>query len=125
MSITAYFIFTISIYHISDDFSKPVIAAMIFAPVMLHNIGHTMTVPLILRYALEDYSKVTGTAGSIFGFLYYTWVAFITYNISYLHGESIMPFAIFCLCLTTCCFVAFRILERTNVVVNNKFGGEA
>ena len=26
---------------------------------------------MTLRYALEDYAKVTGTAGSIFGAIYY------------------------------------------------------
>ncbi len=41
--------------------------AMIFAPMMIHAVGHNLLIPMILRYALEDYDKVTGTAGSIFG----------------------------------------------------------
>ncbi len=38
---------------------------MIFAPMMLHMVGHNLLIPMTLRYALEDYAKVTGTAGCV------------------------------------------------------------
>lgn len=35
--------------------------AMIFAPMMIHMVGHNLLIPMTLRYALEDDAKVTGT----------------------------------------------------------------
>ncbi|AFC75103.1 hypothetical protein RPATATE_0633 [Rickettsia parkeri str. Tate's Hell] len=36
--------------------------AMIFAPMMIHMVGHNLLIPMTLSYALKDYAKVTGTA---------------------------------------------------------------
>lgn len=65
----------------------------IFLPMMLQLIGHNMIVPMVLRHALENYYKVTGTAGSIFGSLYYFLTAFVIFIISYLHSENIYNYS--------------------------------
>jgi DHA1 family bicyclomycin/chloramphenicol resistance-like MFS transporter len=121
LSLAACSIFIANIYWMQNDISKKVAILLIFGPVMAHNVGHTIAVPLILRFALEDYSKVTGTAGSIFGSLYYIWVALINFTVSYLHGVSIMPFAILFFTLSLSCFIAFIVIQRANSIVNNRF----
>lgn len=122
LSIFAYSFFTINILCMPADISHSMAALMIFCPIMLHNIGHTFSIPLILRYALEDYNKVTGTAGSIFGCLYYGWVAVINYTVSYIHGESITPFALLFLTLTFTCFASFIATQRTSSNIGSRFG---
>lgn len=122
ISIVAYTIFTINILWMPANINSATAALMIFGPVMLHNIGHTLSIPLILRYALEDYNKVTGTAGSIFGCLYYGFVAVINYTVSYIHGESITPFALLFISLTVLCFAAFAVTQRTNSIAGDRFG---
>ncbi|KJW03128.1 putative membrane protein [Rickettsia endosymbiont of Ixodes pacificus] len=74
--------------------------AMIFAPMMIHMVGHNLLIPMTLRYALEDYAKVTGTAGSIFGAIYYVVIAAVTYLVSKIHGETISNFALLCFILS-------------------------
>lgn len=68
--------------------------AMIFAPMMIHMVGHNLLIPMTLRYALEGYAKVTGTVGSIFGAIYYVVIAAVTYLVSKIHG-TISNFASF------------------------------
>lgn len=90
---------------------KTLLIALIFCPIMIHIIGHNFTIPLILRHALEDYAKVTGTAGSIFGSLYYFFVAVINYTVSYLHGTSIIPFAVLFFLLSALSLCSFIIIQ--------------
>lgn len=66
---------------------------VIFVPMLIHLIGHSLVVPMLLRHALEDYHKVTGTAGSIFGSLYYIITAIIILLISSFHSDDIQNFA--------------------------------
>jgi len=80
---------------------------MIFAPMMIHMVGHNLLIPMTLRYALEDYAKVTGTAGSIFGAIYYVLIAIITYIVSQIHAETISNFALLCLILSISSALAF------------------
>lgn len=65
----------------------------VFIPMLIHLVGHSLVVPMLLRHALEDYHKVTGTAGSIFGSLYYFVTAGIILLISSFHSRDIQNFA--------------------------------
>lgn len=94
------------------DSSKNLALGIIFIPMMIQIIGHTFTIPLILRFALEDYEHVKGTAGSIFGGLYYSIVALINFTLSRLHGESFMPFTSLFLMISIVCFMAFLLIEK-------------
>ncbi|MFY9590080.1 Bcr/CflA family efflux MFS transporter [Rickettsia endosymbiont of Halotydeus destructor] len=111
MLITAAFL--LSNNQINNNFA----IAIIFIPIMLHMIGHNLLIPMTLRYALEDYAKVTGTAGSIFGSLYYILVALITFIVSKLHSETINNFALLFLCLSIGCTLSFYLIR---VLDNNK-----
>lgn len=81
--------------------------AMIFAPMMIHMVGHNLLIPMMLRYALEDYAKVTGTAGSIFGAIYYVVIAAVTYLVSKIHGAMISNFALLCFVLSISSAISF------------------
>ncbi|MES2214434.1 MAG: multidrug effflux MFS transporter [Pseudomonadota bacterium] len=102
-----------------EDCKGLTIVLIIFVPMMVHVIGHNLTIPFILRYALEDYSKVTGTAGSIFGCLYYSFVAIINYTISCIHGTSAIPFAALFLTLSGASFLAFMLIQKYSKRTSN------
>ena len=74
---------------ITDSNDVTMVAISIFVPMTIHLIGHSLVVPMLLRHALEDYFKVTGSAGSIFGALYYLITAAVTYGIAILHSNTI------------------------------------
>ncbi|RTK92285.1 MAG: Bcr/CflA family efflux MFS transporter [Rickettsiales bacterium] len=65
----------------------------IFIPMAIHMVGHSMITPMILRHSLEDYNKVAGSAGSIFGFLYYIIVAMVSFLVSLFHSDNIDNYA--------------------------------
>lgn len=96
------------------DHNSPKILALslIFIPMMIQVMGHTFAIPLILRFALEDYENVRGTAGSIFGGIYYSIVALINFVLSRLHGELFMPFTSLFLMMSIICFMAFLLIEK-------------
>lgn len=96
------------------DHNSPKILALswIFIPMMIQVMGHTFALPLILRFALEDYENVRGTAGSIFGGIYYSIVALINFAVSKLHGELFMPFTSLFLMISIICFMAFLLIEK-------------
>ena len=92
--------------------NKYLITIAIFAPMMMHIVGHSFLVPLSLRYALEDYAKVTGTAGSVFGFLYYILVAFISYAVSKLHNNQIINFTALFFVLSLLSTISFYLIMK-------------
>jgi len=91
----------------NKEIARNIAVIMIFAPMMIHMVGHNLLIPMTLRYALEDYAKVTGTAGSIFGSIYYVLIAVITYLVSKIHSDTISNFALLFLALSTSCAVSF------------------
>ena len=105
---------------LGPDSSRHSAILLIFVPMMLQIVGHTFAIPLILRFALEDYDEVRGTAGSIFGAIYYIIVALINYTVSRLHGASILPFASLFLMLSFICFMTFKVIDyNKNKETNN------
>lgn len=83
----------IGAFLINEESSVLFVSLMIFVPMMIHLVGHSLIIPMLLRHALEDYVKVTGSAGSIFGSLYYLMTAFWTFLISSFHSNTINNFA--------------------------------
>lgn len=92
---------------VPDPSWNVVAIAVIFVPMSIHLIGHSFVVPMLLRHALEDYSKVTGTAGSIFGSLYYFITSCVSMIISSFHSDRITNFANLFLILMGICLVLF------------------
>ncbi|WPY01114.1 Bcr/CflA family efflux MFS transporter [Candidatus Trichorickettsia mobilis] len=112
LSIVGCGLLIISSYLILDKTTKYFVILIIFMPMVLHMIGHGLLMPMTLRYALEDYAKVTGTAGSIFGSLYYLLVAIISFTVSKLHSEDINKFSILLFSLSACCSLSFYLIQR-------------
>lgn len=105
LSIIGYSILNISIFFI--NYTNKMLAVMIiFLPMVLHMLGHGIIIPISLRHALEKYSKFTGSAGSIFGFLYYFIVVIITFMVSQLKSDNILSFTLL-----------FMIISLTNTLV--------
>ena len=92
---------------ISSDSSIFFVSIMIFVPMAIHLMGHALIVPMLLRNALEDYSKVTGTAGSIFGFLYYIITAVVSFMVSIFHSDKINNYAYLFAIMLIICLVLF------------------
>jgi hypothetical protein len=92
-SIAGCLMLLIGAFLIDEKSSIMFVSLMIFTPMMIHLVGHSFLIPMLLRHALEDYVKVTGTAGSIFGSLYYLMTAFWTFLISSFHSDTINNFA--------------------------------
>lgn len=115
--ISAYLISASLITHqVNDNY---LVITIIFVPIILHMVAHNLLMPIALRYALENYSKVTGTAGSVFGSLYYILVALIIFIVSKLHSDSISNFALLFLGLSVGSAVSFsliRILGNKKVI---------
>jgi Bcr/CflA subfamily drug resistance transporter len=92
-SVTGCLMLLIGAFLIDEKSSIMFVSLMIFTPMMIHLVGHSFLIPMLLRHALEDYFKVTGTAGSIFGSLYYLMTTFWTFLISSFHSDTINNFA--------------------------------
>ena len=78
-------------HYISDDFTKK----FLIVPMLTQAMSFSIVMPLILRYSLEDYTKINGTAGSIFGAFYYMIVATINFITTRIHSETIIKFSLF------------------------------
>lgn len=89
---------------------------LIFIPTAIHLSGHAMLIPMLLRHALEDYTKVTGSAGSIFGTIYYFITAAVSFIISTFHSHKINNFAyLFSLLLLISISVFYKSLNVKNI----------
>jgi MFS transporter, DHA1 family, multidrug resistance protein len=99
-------------YFVSSDSDLIVEIFAVFAPMALHLVGHSLVVPMLLRNALENYTKVTGAAGSIFGALYYTMTAIVILLISLFHSDMINNYAYLHVILLLCCLVLFYLSSK-------------
>lgn len=97
---------------INDDSTTNMVAILIFVPMTIHLMGHSLLVPMLLRHALEDYYKVTGSAGAIFGSLYYLITAMVSFMISSLHSNTIDNFSILFITLLSMCLVLFHLTTK-------------
>lgn len=79
-----------------EDLAKKII----ILPMLTQAMSFSIVMPVILRFSLENYSKVNGTAGSIFGFYYYIIVATINFITTQIHDETVTKFSIFCVIIS-------------------------
>lgn len=105
-------ILVISSFLFMEHYHQKLLVPIIFIPMIMQMIGHSLLIPMILRYALEDYSRVSGTAGSIFGSLYYSIVAIISFIISTLHGETITNFTLLFFFLSMISSISFYLIQK-------------
>ena len=97
---------------INDESTTDTISLLIFVPMTIHLMGHSLFVPMLLRHALEDYYKVTGSAGAIFGSLYYLITALVSFMISSLHSNDINNFAALFTILLSICLILFYLTTQ-------------
>jgi len=97
---------------INDESTTDTISLLIFVPMTIHLMGHSLFVPMLLRHALEDYYKVTGSAGAIFGSLYYLITALVSFMISSLHSNDINNFAVLFTILLCICLILFYLTTQ-------------
>ncbi|PCJ27342.1 MAG: Bcr/CflA family multidrug efflux MFS transporter [Rickettsiales bacterium] len=100
---------------ISETSSITFTAMMIFMPMSIHLMGHALIVPMMLKNALKDYYKVVGTAGAIFGALYYLVTALVSLMISLLHSNTINNYAyIYATLMVMCIGLLFMTFKWQN-----------
>lgn len=98
-----------------QDITSQVVS--VFGPMVIQLVGHCLVVPVMLRHALEDYSKVNGTAGSIFGFTYYIITGSISFLISSFHSDYINNFAILSAVLVLMSIWAFFSIKENRAML--------
>jgi DHA1 family bicyclomycin/chloramphenicol resistance-like MFS transporter len=107
---------------INEDSNVTFVSIMIFLPMSIHLMGHALIVPMLLRNALEDYQKVKGAAGSIFGFLYYVITAIISFMISTFYSNTINNYAyLFAMLLSSCIIIFYMTLKWQKSKVNSVY----
>lgn len=99
-------------YLVRPDSSLIFATLMVFVPMAIHLMGHALVVPMLLRNALEDYMKVKGAAGSIFGSLYYMITAIVSFLISSFHSDTINNYAYLYATLLFICIVLYYFTNR-------------
>lgn len=102
----------IGAYLIKPGVSLTFATLMVFIPMAIHLMGHTLVVPMLLRNALEGYVKVTGAAGSIFGALYYVITAAVSFLISSFHSDTINNYAYLYAVLLLLCIVLYYFTSK-------------
>ncbi|MDP5110742.1 MAG: Bcr/CflA family efflux MFS transporter [Rickettsiaceae bacterium] len=102
----------IGAYLIKPGVSLTFATLMVFIPMAIHLMGHTLVVPMLLRNALEGYVKVTGAAGSIFGALYYVITAAVSFLISSFHSDTINNYAYIYAILLLICIVLYYFISK-------------
>ena len=107
-----------SSFIINDNSTADTVALLIFVPMTIHLMGHSLFVPMLLRHALEDYYKVTGSAGAIFGSLYYLITALVSFMISSLHSNDINNFSILFTILLFICLILFYLTLQWRKTMN-------
>lgn len=107
LSIVGCIMLIFSAIMIDESSTITTVAILIFVPMTIHLMGHSLLVPMLLRHALEDYFKVVGSAGAIFGFLYYLITAAVSFMISWSHSDNINNFSILFTVLISICSILF------------------
>lgn len=69
--------------------------AMIVAAFFVVFLGVGLIIPNSLSVALKDYQEMVGTAGSIFGAMYYVVIACATFGMSWMHDGSTLPLSLY------------------------------
>lgn len=67
----------------------------VLSSMMVIVFGLWLLIPNALSIALKDYKDVVGSAGSIFGAMYYLLIAVLTLFMSYLHNATALPMPLY------------------------------
>ena len=81
---------------------------------MVTTFGRAMTIPNTLSLALSSYEHVTGTASAIFGFLFYSVTASVTYLMAVFRTESPYPMPLYFMILTFASILFYQGLKSND-----------
>ncbi|NRA73916.1 MAG: multidrug effflux MFS transporter [Rickettsiales bacterium] len=84
-----------------------------YAFIALCIVGMAMIIPNSISHALEDYSRYTGTAASLFGFYYYCIASIMTALMSILHNGELLQLPLFLVIQGLAMFIVFNFTLRT------------
>lgn len=87
-------------------------------PLSIIFIGIGILIPNCLSIALNQYKEVQGTAGSLFGFLYYLFIGIFTSLISFLHSGTGFTLTLYTLVLTIAIIMTARSLNKTMAIIS-------
>ena len=105
-------------YRLLPDY---IMLKILILPMILQSSCYSIVMPLVLRYSLEDYAKVNGTAGSIFGCLYYCVIATSNFITSCLHDDiNIIKVSLFFFLITLSTFYLFK-LNCSSAKINSPY----
>jgi len=88
------------------------IRVILITPIIFQSISFSVVMPLVLRYSLQNYTKINGTAGSIFGTFYYIIIALINFITTRIHSDTITNFTIFILLISLSSYILYRISKK-------------
>ena len=93
------------------------IAALALVPSLLVLfLGMGLIISNVLSMALKNYQACVGSAGSLFGLLYYMIIALLTAGMSALHGDTILALPIYLVGLSLLgCIIAMGLTQREAV----------
>lgn len=94
---------------------KPLISDLYFvmitiACMMIMMAGVCITLANSLAMALVDYKSYTGTASSIFGFLYYCLISLFTLGMGWLHNDRLYPMPLYFLAISILLIICYQFL---------------
>lgn len=84
---------------------------LLLMTVFLLFFGFGMVIPTSLSAALVNYNKVVGTAGSLFGLLYYVIVSLLTGIMASIHNGSSLPMPLYFVGLITVMLCSLRMFQ--------------
>lgn len=95
-----------------ENYDIRIARTVVLIPMLFQAISYSLTMPIVLRYALENYSSVNGTAGSIFGGMYYLIVALVSLLTSKLHSDvNFIPIATMFMLLSIICNAVNKMIK--------------
>lgn len=93
---------------------------VVVAAFFLTFLGIGLIIPNSLSIALREYQEMVGTAGSIFGALYYVVIAFATLAMSWMHDGSSLPLPMYVSGLGLILILGSTLVQKPTIVVGEE-----
>ncbi len=90
-----------------DDVTVSVLQTLLWMSMI--STGGMMVIPNCLGQALENYGKFTGTAASLFGFMYYVVIAGFTMLMGHMHDGTLIQLPLFIMIISISMMLVFYI----------------
>lgn len=92
---------------------KEFAVVMMLLPIVAHGLGHNLVTPSALRFSLERYAHISGSAGAVFGAMYYGVIAIISASVAELSSDNtLLPVGIMFAILSSVCAISMIAIHR-------------